>query len=413
MAAIFNYLSFNFSRPYNHNVTIRIGSVVDEPYVTDCFDRYPKNCQRPGIETEFLYTLINDMIGFNVVWFKLQNDQVQEALDKKDIDILGFTTGLVTTFTAKWSYTKPINYDSPGFVIKKKYKSLNNKELYLLKMFTWDMWISLLFLTVVAYSLKSIPTIVSCCYFPPKTFFGIRFFIVTWFFILGIIINLFGNLIAVNLAIPNITEDLPFSSISELGDLVLEEKCKLITLNQFRNNSMFWFYFFNPDHTNTWADKFRSAYKSNPPMFVETRDEMVTVISNSNPCIIGLDFASLNHYYTNRYCRIKMIVLNYEFIPHMFVYYHQLDRFSPIFDSIINDATFLSYDDYLLKKYYFSIPMETCNNQSKIETESIPVAKIKDCFVILLVGFFVSLAIFLVHKCICNGKKLKVTDYHS
>lgn len=406
MSQIFEYLSFNFSLLHTRNITVRIGAVIDEPYVLDCFDKYPtKKCLGPGVEAEFIYTMICDIIGFKIAWFRYDtSEELFNALDRREIDIFGYTFGMVPQFTSRWNYTKPIASDSPSFIVKKKFKSSNNNFWISI---TWDLWMGLLLLSLITFSTKrSCVSMQKFCDYVFKNVFFVKFFTTFWFIILGVIINLFGNLIAVHLSLPDTEEGLPFESMPHLGELLLQQKCKLATLSKYKNSSMFAHYFFNASHDKIWANTFRLAYRLNPPIFVEDRNELAHAIISNRFCIVGLDFATSIQYYKNGFCHLKTATLDDEFITGFFVYYHKLEQYIGIFDSVSVSPSLMNYGDYLFKKYLRTFPAETCENQMKVKIESIPLAKIKDSFLVLLGGISISFFIFFVlvmfWKCNCR-----------
>lgn len=376
-------------------MTVRIGAIIDDPYVYNCFKKLPLYCKSPGIDIEFLFTLIHEMIGFSVAWSEYNGfTELEQALDKNEIDMIGITVPLEEKLTRNWGYIKSGFTDGPGFVVKVRYNEGEWSDFLLLEMFTWNLW-----LLLIGFSLLIILIKFAFCrlylrnikMFPSSSFNYTKFLFCFWFLLIGIILNLFGNLIAVNLSLPNDKEGQLFDSMLQLGNLIMQNKCRLATLDKY-NNSINGLYPFiiNPNHNKSWAKLFKVANKLHPPIFTKDREELVNLIERDGFYFVGLDWTSLSQYYTQKHCSVKMTIFHEEFIPWMFVIYHQLHHYQELFDIIMMKDAMVSYPNYLLNKYYFSYPAETCKNRSNVIADPIPFRKLKDDFVILIVGIILS-----------------------
>lgn len=384
-----------------NNFSVRIGAVVDAPFSFECFNEYPNYCRKPGVEIEYIYSLIHDLLQLNVVWIKYtSNELMEDALDKKDIDMIGNTYLLQQSRIERWAYTSTAFYDMPAFIVKKHYK-INNNEGFLLETFTWDLWGLIIAFSLATILLKAFPTRNNNGkhFFHFNCIFSFRkLFLVIWFIVLGIILNLFVNLIVVNLTLPNVGETNLFTDFDQLGELLLHKKCKFATVEPYRNDAFIKGYIMDPIHNRSWANVFTKAYQSNPPIYRKTRAELAHLINQPDSCFVGLDWRSTKDYYLMKFCNIKMVEIFNEFLPGKYAYYHQLDHFSEILDAILLTSPLADYREYLNRKYYFSIPTELCDTDTTLngETNEINLIKLKNVFILLFIGIFISGVVFLV-----------------
>lgn len=69
--------------------SIRVGAVVDPPYIRECFTDYPKRCTKPGMDVEYLHTLISGIHKLNITWRNYDSIEILEkALNNNEIDII-------------------------------------------------------------------------------------------------------------------------------------------------------------------------------------------------------------------------------------------------------------------------------------------------------------------------------------
>lgn len=385
----------------------------DDPYVRDCYTKYPRYCPNPGIDIEFIYTVINYMVGFHITWFKYEtNSDLEMALDENEIDMIGTIYALQDIYSSRWMYAPTTNYDGPAFIVKSKYRNKIDEELLLLKMFTWELWLGLFSLSLITIWMQYLPKSIrkkinvrrpSNSLFSININFNAKLVMTFWFIILGILLNLFGNLIVVNLTLSNIDEDVLFTNISQLGELVAKQKCRLAILEQYKDEQVFYPFILNPSHNKTWAENFRIAYRLNQPIYVKDRSELVQLINESHSCVVGVDWMTLESFYKKRHCEVKMIVIYHEFIPWMFVYYHRVEHYSELFKAVTMSNSIASYYNYLMQEYYYSVDAAICEALHHAETQPIPMNKVKDGFIVLSVGVLLAFVVFVlmhVKKCI-------------
>ncbi len=80
--------------PLKNFTPIRILATNDHPYATECLDVYPHDneCTHPGLEIEYIYTIISEMMGRAVQWIKVDSyDTMDEYLNEGKGDILGIS----------------------------------------------------------------------------------------------------------------------------------------------------------------------------------------------------------------------------------------------------------------------------------------------------------------------------------
>lgn len=393
--------------------TVRVGAYVDFPYAAECFENVPNSCKSPGIEIEYAYTLIREMLHFNVNWRKFANlTELENAMDNNAIDFIGVMLKLESKYAAKWYHTHIVSYDLPGFITKtNKIYNFDLSMFQLLHVFSWSLWLLLLLVSLVTVVLKYTAT-----YMKKNLMFisenrcngnGIRNVFYTWcFIVVGIILNMFGNLIAVEL-LARKHENAPFNNLVELGKLVSDGKCKLATLEVYKDDSTFYSSVLYPIHNKSWSSYFRHAYFKNPPFYVMDRKSLANLVENGD-CIVGVDWTTLEEYYSKRFCNIKMISFYQEFIDTMYVYYHRINNFTDTLNKIMMTDSMFNFYPVLTKKY--SSRRSTACDVKHPEKEGIPAEKLEDCFLTLLFGTCIAFTCFMFQcatkHCDCRRRRL-------
>ncbi len=83
---------------------IRILATDDPPYAMGCLESYPhdKECSHPGLETEYIHTIISKMMGRAIQWVKVKNyDEMDNYLVEGKGDIMGISYILDISMTRR------------------------------------------------------------------------------------------------------------------------------------------------------------------------------------------------------------------------------------------------------------------------------------------------------------------------
>lgn len=365
---------------------IRVGGTVDEPYAYECFNKGFQWCRKPGIDIQYIYTVITEMLHLNISWVKYDSyPDMENALTTGEIDIIGITYEYDNSSIRQWRYTDTVSSYAIGLLVKTTLKSHDISALLLWSKFTIYLWLSILLICVVVVILKQIGTILKC--YTTKTIHAL------WFFIVSILLNLYGNLIAVDLMLPDKVMTPCFDSIMELGEKILSKQCRLAMTEGTKDSTFFADELLQPKHNRIWAETFRTAYEKNPPLIVKDREELTEFVMNSD-CLVGVDYFSLEgvNYY-DYYCGIKFLYFSDDFASFAFGYYLRSERLTSIIDNVVTTDAFYGLSKSI-KKTYFHKDKPQCERPKASGTLNID--KVLDGFSILLIGLLLSLFSWIV-----------------
>lgn len=134
--------------------SVRIGDVVDPPWVNECFFDYPKHCKYAGFDIEFIYAVLANTFRMNVIWSTYDNyKSLESALNTNAIDVVADAYHLFEIPNIKNLYhTTIVQYYDLSFLTKSYLNSLETSNIF--TAFKLDMWFSLVIVTIIVYSMK-------------------------------------------------------------------------------------------------------------------------------------------------------------------------------------------------------------------------------------------------------------------
>lgn len=374
--------------------TIRVGATIDPPYAESCYYRYPNFCFNPGYNIEFIYIVLSNMIGLNVHWVNYANySDLDIALDNDDVDINGLVYAYDQDSTTRWNYSMPVFSSTIGLVVKTHIAVKESMQLLLLSFFDLQLWLMIIATSIFVILWKKMVTAILTKSAPSAKVANLLF--VVWFIMFSIILNLFGNLIAVDLILPNAVTATPFQTVQELGGKLLNKECRFVMFKINENATEFYDVLFTPKHNKSWSENFRTAFEVNPPLFVNSKDELIKVVKD-NDCMVGVDYAQLNgiSYYDN-YCGIKSLTFLDEFEFSYYAYFYRNPNLINLFDKVITTDSFYAFSQKVAQRYY---PRATVNCKTITNTGVLNLSKLFDCFAILLFGIALSSAAFILQN---------------
>lgn len=338
------------------NNIIRVGITPDPPYSMDCAWSYPEKCPNPGVDIEFIHTVLTGMLHLNVSWVPSENYSVlYEGMNGDVIDLIGLSAPLTSAYHAYFSnwYYSPIvfRYDI-GFIVKYTTVYIEDR-VNIFERFKKELWTVLLLTTITILALKLLTRKLKI-YWPH---FRLVYFI--WFVILTLVIETYGNLITVSMVTSGAQIVHPFSNISDLGNKIAENKCRFALLNSYMDGPEFYQTFFEPNHNRSWAKIYKYAYEVNKPILTDNREDMVTFVKNST-CVVGLDLVGAEASFYNSICGISVKTFSSEILTFSHVFYHSLPHLVSNLDTVVSSDSIAHYGDSLLKQYFYSSPMNDC-----------------------------------------------------
>lgn len=278
------------------------------------------------------------MLHLDVEWVSFDTYyNMEKSLDSGEIDLIGATYAQEKSSIDRWAhYTSATFSYGAGMVVKTNLKS-NSSQHMLFSNFTVELWLTMLVTTVAVVSLK---IFLSRLQLQSKFTSLIYAF---WFLILSIILNFYGNLIAVDLLIPDTVEKPPFESIEDLAEKLQSSQCRFVMLSSYKNSTEFYDNLLKPTHRKPWSNALRSSYQTNPPVYVSDRDELIKLV-RLHKCWVGIDYIHLSgiSYYSN-YCSLKFFTFPDEIPFTRYSYYLKNSTVGQLIDNVITTDAFYAY----------------------------------------------------------------------
>lgn len=358
--------------------SIRIGATEEQPYVFPCFVNYPKKCDKMGTDLEYIYNVLNGMLDLHIDFYNYSDlIDLRRALVTNEIDVIGNTLPLDRNNVMNETvlHTPPSNTLSIGFFTKFQPVTAHIDPF---STFDWDFWICISMFTILLVIIKK--------FFTKST--SVKLFFVLWSLVLTLITEMYGNLLTADLLT---SKDIrtSFEDLADLGQKLVRRECRLVVYYKYVDIPEYQI-IFNPHHEKVWAENFRLASRSNPPILISNKEDMYPLVRNSN-CVVGLDFVGLD---LSMYESLSDIVVKLfpEDIPFLYyAYYHKLAQFSTVMDTIFASESFRALPDALRKRYHSNMNMTKLKSMDEIFL--LDVSKLYSCFMILIVGIVSSGAI--------------------
>lgn len=373
--------------------TIRIGATTELPAVFPCFPNYPTTCSYPGVDLEFIYTMIVRTLGLNVEWNFYENfTDLDKALNNNEIDLIGNTiiAGLKPKSDEVWLSTAANLYRGIGFIAR---TSSIAETLQPFKSFTWDLWVFIIIVTVIVGLLERSVT---------KSQHGFGFGIsqhiyLFWFLFLSIIMNFYGNILTADTLI-NAKGTKAFSDLNDLGEKLIRKELQLVMFEKYMDVEAFQV-LFNSDKNESWASNFRISLKTNPPILAPdkyaTRDYV-----RKNFSLVGLDFVVADASLYSTLCDVEVKTFP-DYLPFRpYVYYHTLKSLQLVFQELLAYDSFLHYGNVLINQYKFMMYNSDCKHSIQLADYILTLPTLRQIFIFLLSGLIASCLIKL-------GEKLK------
>lgn len=392
----------------NTNRPIRIGFTEEEPFAYSCLLDYPTRCENYGIDLEYIYNVIYGMFHLNVSWsFYKDFDDLSRALDDDEIDLIGNTRiiGLTSGNNETWYQTFPVGNLIIGFLVK---TVILPKTLYPLNKFTWDLWLAIMALTSLLYFLKkSMENRLQL----QLSFIASKFFYFFWFVILSVIMDFYGNMLTADLITTQKTVT-SFTDLDDLGRKLVSNQCQFAIFEKYIQILVF-DYVFKPEHNLSWSSNFRNAFITNPPILVQSKKDLLTLVRNSK-CVVGLDLVSLDTSPYASLCDVDVKVFVDDIPVQRFVYYHKTEFLNSVINTVIATDSFRELPKVLLKRHLNVYTNDSVNNCqiSKNGIIEMTLSQLFYYFIILLVGIVIAGAI-LVFQNNTWFQSVKVNDRKS
>lgn len=373
--------------------TIRIGFTEEEPFAYSCIATNQSKCTKYGTDLEYVNNVITGALQLNISWiyYNTFND-INKALDSNEIDLIGNgrVTGLASSYNGSWYQTFPLSYLIIGFFVKSHFEP---EKLNPFRKFTWDLWLTIMSVTLLSILLRKI-----VCKRLRLTFLTLRFFYLFWFVTLSLIMELYGNILTADLLLRE-KATTSFTDLNDLGKKLISKKCQFAIFEKYLNLEDF-DYVFKPDHNLSWANNFRTAYKTNPPMILKNKKDLLEVVKEG-PCIIGLDLVTVDTSPYDSLCNIDVKIFPDEIPIQRFGYYHKLESLKTQMDIVITSDAFVELPKVLLKRYLNIYTTDTdADCKVFVRNFEISLSQLFYCFVILIGGIIFAgiVSIFLHAK---------------
>lgn len=214
-------------------------ATVEPPWTSDCF--YKSSCKHQGSDVEFLSILMH-LLGQKISYYRLPDktttEEILQMLIEERLNITA-DTKVVSRYTA-WNlsyFFLPNDVDTPIFVTKLQRVDANSSRFLLFEAMSMNVWLMIFFLTLISF-----PKLQKLFKFSNKTchhYLNLhRFVKLKWFVWLNVILNVYGNILTVKMAIHRYKIVLPFENVTDLAAKVGAGECQLVTRYEYINEYM-------------------------------------------------------------------------------------------------------------------------------------------------------------------------------
>lgn len=376
---------------------IRVGLTLDPPFVTECALDFPQKCPNPGITVEILYAALFNVLHLNISWILVQNySEIDKGLDIGVFDFMGNARYLRKDRLSKWHFTPIVFNYGFGFVVKHNVVQ-KEQQINVFDGFTKELWILLLSVTL---SLKIVKRILArTC---KMTIKQTRFIQGVWFLLLTLMMETYQNLITVNLLTSQLDYIFPFNDLADLGQKLISKQCRLVMMKSFYRTSDFREYFFESTRKLPWAKNYRDFFKINPPIFVDSHEDIAVFVKNST-CNVGFDFVSISgqSFYSSM-CELTVKMFDSDVLKRADVFYHVLKNLEPELSTVLSSEPFARYYDFLVNKY-LPAPME-CNKNLAI-TKQLTMEHFIQSFLLVFSGIAIAGFCTIMQHCVYSITK--------
>ncbi len=237
---------------------------LGDPWVNDCFEQFPsESCERPGIEVQNVHRILSSLgIQSRIISAKTE-EGVLELVANGTADLPCFAHDISNKLKyPELEVTMPVEEDQLVFVIKERYK-LKNSLLcsnVVFSLFSLELLILMLMLFILIHLWMRLTKD--------------RLIVTTFFLTLTLLLGVYGNLLSIQLSQPFELYK-PFKDMQDLSEKLLSGKLRL-SLNEQDHHTcsrMVGDHKWPPD--DAIRDRFKRAYKKNPPDFRQSDAEVV------------------------------------------------------------------------------------------------------------------------------------------
>lgn len=362
---------------HNKVKSVRVGGVLDPPYVNECFIDYPKFCPNPGMDIEFIYSVIVGIIQLNVSFsiYESRKEAIQ-ALNNNVIDMVGNSLNLFEPTVMNFYRTPTYTYEELAFIVYCDENSAMSSNIF--TAFSMSLWISLSIISAVIFCLKI---------FLDKSVLHLSKNVSTfvyntsWFLMSIFVIELYGNLLAVNL-IAHTENTNWFKDLDDLGKKLLNRQCRFLiheTDKQFYVNIF-------AKQNRSWTTSFVTALNGSS-ITVKNAEDVYNTIKNNSSCLVGIDVVFPQTEFPTSFCGIDVLTFPSEIPILHFVFVHSMQSLSSILDNVFTTDAVSSFATVLKKKYSYvpNFQNECLKTNSNIQ---ISLTSIGLCFIFLISGIF-------------------------
>ncbi|KRZ70389.1 hypothetical protein T10_11940 [Trichinella papuae] len=398
--------------------SIRVAGYANAPYILPCFDKYPNDCNNPGpgIDAEFIYTLFSHIWQIPVVWIRTANrSQMHQALVDDLADVEAEASILDEEMTSRMQASPACHFDSLALLVRPKILSSAN-EFHTTSFVQTELWALVAITTLSVYLMHRLSKRMSTgevklvekeggSILQALRFMREKLIYPFTFMAVLIFLNVYANIIAVNLVKKGTIKDFGFNTLDELAKLILNKRCRFVMQAVRRNDFSFNRFLLNPTARSVepWTVTMNTAYKSNPPLYVATRQEIIQVVHNATHCFYGVDYYHLRDFYKYHSCDLEMLSLAKYTPEQMFIFYYRSTALKELFGPMLSSTMYVLFDKLMLK--YFQQNSTLYCPQPLCTQVYMEPGKVQDCFFIVITGMLASLFAFFIELYMFKLKK--------
>uniref|UniRef100_A0A5S6R251 Solute-binding protein family 3/N-terminal domain-containing protein n=1 Tax=Trichuris muris TaxID=70415 RepID=A0A5S6R251_TRIMR len=377
----------------------------------DCFYEYPNGCldPGPGADAEYIYSIIRDVFQVPVEWVYANNYmEMRQILLNKSADLSGTSWTLEPEAIEGLWYTNVVIFDGIALLFRRDLKDMSS-QFHATLLLPLGLWILafLCFLAVYTTSHLSQYMYRYFSFFKSNSMtIGFvkllreKMFYTLCFLFLSIFFNLYSNILSVGLVKKHTKFVTNFKSLADLGQLLLEKKCKLVLLASNSQYNVFYRSLIHPEVQPLlpWTAIFRQAYTVNPPLIVETVDELGNLVEDTENCYIGVDFAETESFYESRFCSIDVVPLGSVLQQERFVFLCNSPKLVEYLNVVILSSSFQQLAYVLIRKYDMENLTHVCEEDYRAANIDLNIGKTQDAFFTIAIGWIFGLLCLIFER---------------
>uniref|UniRef100_A0A5S6QLS6 Ionotropic glutamate receptor C-terminal domain-containing protein n=1 Tax=Trichuris muris TaxID=70415 RepID=A0A5S6QLS6_TRIMR len=377
-------------------------SIYAPPLINKCAHDL-EHCDSPGEEIIYMKVLAQ-LLGYDlkVKIVDTLDEMISEVVAGK-ADVSAFSLTATRLLSENCTQMMFDGFDSYVFLMKGR-PSERFQEGMVLQAFQWTVWVGLLLAAFAAWTIDEIRVV----WLGISNTKDIGLFLV-WLMI-ALCLSCYGSLVSISAYNANeLSLEVPFKTLQDVVNALVHDKCRLAYNDEY--GLSFYMDVFGPFLGEEDFEKLNAAMKKRPPLLVETRSKVKSMLETEKECYISFDYNAMIPYFRLQEAKSIVKVITFPELRAQPYYYCVSRHFNKlrILQALAQSSQLWALKDRTTQKMalYFTDEGETLDDQPKIvdkdvsadsSSMTINLAQLSDCFEVLWACYVISLVCLMVER---------------